>query len=153
MCVCSRIGRYVLNHWATWEASQCLNSNVSNASELVCHQLNWLSHPLQLCTSSFSLQNEMATHSSILAWKIPWTEEPGRLQSMGLQRVGHDWATSLSLSFILDFFLIGRKKKRSILFSSYHVYRVNHHSPFYSTFCFLVQNILNDCVRGWRPSD
>ena len=37
------------------------------------------------------------THSSTLAWKIPWTEEPGRLQSMGLQRVGHDWVTSLSL--------------------------------------------------------
>ena len=39
----------------------------------------------------------MAPHSSTLAWKIPWTEEPGRLQSMGLLRVGHDWATSLSL--------------------------------------------------------
>ena len=37
------------------------------------------------------------THSSTLAWKIPWTEEPGRLQSMGSRRVGHDWATSLSL--------------------------------------------------------
>ena len=37
----------------------------------------------------------MATHSSTLPWKIPWTEEPGRLQSMGSQRVGHDWATSL----------------------------------------------------------
>ena len=36
------------------------------------------------------LQKEMATHSSVLAWKIPWTEEPGRLQSMGLRRVGHD---------------------------------------------------------------
>ena len=36
------------------------------------------------------LEKEMATHSSILAWKIPWTEEPGGLQSMGLQRVGHD---------------------------------------------------------------
>ena len=35
----------------------------------------------------------MAIHYSILAWKIPWTEEPGRLQSMGSQRVGHDWAT------------------------------------------------------------
>ena len=39
----------------------------------------------------------MATHSSTLAWKIPWTEEPGRLQSMGLLRVGHDLATSLPL--------------------------------------------------------
>ena len=36
------------------------------------------------------LEKEMATHFSTLAWKIPWTEEPGRLQSMGLQRVGHD---------------------------------------------------------------
>ena len=37
-----------------------------------------------------SLEKEMATHSSILAWRIPWTEEPGGLQSMGWQRVGHD---------------------------------------------------------------
>ena len=36
------------------------------------------------------LEKEMAAHSSTLAWKIPWTEEPGRLQSMGSQRVGHD---------------------------------------------------------------
>ena len=41
------------------------------------------------------LEKEMAIYSSTIAWKIPWTEEPGRLQSMGLQRVGHDWATSL----------------------------------------------------------
>ena len=37
-----------------------------------------------------ALEKEMATHSSTLAWKIPWTEKPGRLHSMGLQRVGHD---------------------------------------------------------------
>ena len=42
------------------------------------------------------LEKEMATHSSILAWRIPWMEEPGGLQSTGSQRVGHDWATSLS---------------------------------------------------------
>ena len=36
------------------------------------------------------LEEEMATHSSVVAWRIPWTEEPGRVQSMGLQRVGHD---------------------------------------------------------------
>ena len=41
------------------------------------------------------LEKEMAPHSSILAWGIPWREEPGRLQSTGSQRVGHDWATSL----------------------------------------------------------
>ena len=42
------------------------------------------------------LEKGMATHSCTLAWKIPGTEEPGRLQTMGLQTVGHDWATSLS---------------------------------------------------------
>ena len=36
------------------------------------------------------LEKEMATHSSILAWKIPWKKKPGRLQAMGLQKVGHD---------------------------------------------------------------
>ena len=44
-----------------------------------------------------SLEKAMAPHSSTLAWKIPWMEQPGRLQSVGSQRVGHDWATSLSL--------------------------------------------------------
>ena len=39
------------------------------------------------------LEKKMATHSSILAWEIPWTEEPGRLQSVGLQRVRHNWTT------------------------------------------------------------
>ena len=41
------------------------------------------------------LEKEMATHSSTLAWNIPWTEDPGRLQSMGWNRVRHDWVTSL----------------------------------------------------------
>ena len=44
------------------------------------------------------LEKEMATHSSILAWKIPWMEKPGRLQSVGSQIVGHDWATLLRLA-------------------------------------------------------
>ena len=44
----------------------------------------------------------MAAHSSTLAWRIPWTEEPGRLQSMGSQRVGHDWVISEDLEYILS---------------------------------------------------
>ena len=52
----------------------------------------WETWVQSLCQED-PLEKEMATHSSILAWKIPWTEEPGRLQFMGLQRVGHDWAT------------------------------------------------------------
>ena len=43
--------------------------------------------------SGRSLEKEMATHSIILAWRIPWTEEPGGLESMGSQSVGHHWAT------------------------------------------------------------
>ena len=48
-------------------------------------------------SSMLNMEKAMAPHSSILAWKIPWMEEPGGLQSMGWLRVGHDWATSLSL--------------------------------------------------------
>ena len=51
---------------------------------------------LQICIL-WALEKAMASHSSTLAWRIPWTEEPGRLQSMGLRGVWHDWATSLSL--------------------------------------------------------
>ena len=58
------------------------------------------------------LEKEMTTHSSILAWKIPWTEEPGRLQSMGLQRVRHDWATSLHFTrFVIA--ILPRNKRLS----------------------------------------
>ena len=53
--------------------------------------LHWININL-----SFYLEKAMAPHSSTLAWKVPWTEEPGRLQSMGSWRVGHYWSTSLS---------------------------------------------------------
>ena len=59
--------------------------------------------PVRFLSQEDLLEKEMATHSSILVWKIPWTEEPRRLQSMAWQRVGHDWATSLSLSFLEQF--------------------------------------------------
>ena len=52
----------------------------------------------------------MAPHYSTLVWKIPWTEEPGRLQSMGLLRVGHYWVTSLSFfTFIFHFHALGKE--------------------------------------------
>ena len=53
--------------------------------------------PWPYWNSEFEDPCQVATHSSTLAWKIPCTEEPGGLQSMGSHRVGHDWATSLSL--------------------------------------------------------
>ena len=59
------------------------------------------------------LEKEMVTHSSILAWRIPWTEKSGSLQSTGSQRVRHDWATSISLSlFKLSTTVRNVKKKK-----------------------------------------
>ena len=60
-------------------------------SEVLGSNLKLITHYSDLA------EKAMAPHSSTLAWKIPWTEEPGRLQSMGSLRVRHDWATSFSL--------------------------------------------------------
>ena len=49
---------------------------------------------VQFLSGEDTLKKEMATHFSIIAWNIPWTEDPGRLQSMGSQRVGHNWTTN-----------------------------------------------------------
>ena len=68
-----------------------------------CNSAVTLVHVLKICGCfcvAIAELKAMAPHSSTLAWKIPWTEEPGRLQSTGSPRVGHDWATSLSLSCI-----------------------------------------------------
>ena len=61
---------------------------------------SWLSGKEYACQGRFDpwvrkipLEQEMATHSSNLAWRIPWTEEPGGLQSVGSHGVGHDWVT------------------------------------------------------------
>ena len=76
--------------------------SVGMENPLMAHRLKYL--PPMWETQVWSLgredplEKEMVTHSSILAWRIPWTEKPGRLQSMGSQRVGHDWATSLSFT-------------------------------------------------------
>ena len=87
--------------WGCWlphPPSASLSSNSPNAS-LVAQRVKHL--PTMRETRVWSqgredpLEKEMAPHSSTLAWKIPWSEKPGRLQSMGWQRVGHDWATSL----------------------------------------------------------
>ena len=48
------------------------------------------------------LKENLATHSSVLAWRVPWTEEPGRLQALGLQRGGYDWATNTLYILLFD---------------------------------------------------
>ena len=59
------------------------------------------SNPVLSLVQGDPLEKEIATHSSTFAWKIPWTEEHSRLQSMGLQRVGHDWVTSFHFNMFL----------------------------------------------------
>ena len=65
------------------------DNNKNNSSMIIPEKIN--------NNSLMWLEKAMATHPSTLAWEIPWTEEPSRLQSVGSRRVGHDWATSLSL--------------------------------------------------------
>ena len=64
--------------------------NTSLVAQMVKHLSAMLETGVRSLGQEDPLENEMETHSSTLAWKIPWTEEPGRLQSMGSQRVGHD---------------------------------------------------------------
>ena len=64
------------------------------------------------------LEKEMATHSSTLAWKIPWTEEPGRLQSMGLQTVRHNWVTSFHYVELIYSRGIAHERKRDSFYSA-----------------------------------
>ena len=73
----------------------CVSLGISNLVLSII--LRWDGIPKISVHRKLMVSKAMAPHSSTLAWKIPWTEEPGRLQSMGSWRVGNDWATSLSL--------------------------------------------------------
>ena len=61
-----------------------------SGKESACQYKRGRRHRLNALVGKILLEEEMATHSSILAWKMPWTEEPGRLQSIGSQRARHD---------------------------------------------------------------
>ena len=99
-------------HWTTFDPLHCLHPGVSAQhfflgywsglltwTSLVAQMVKCLPTVWETWVQSLGgedlLEKEMATHSSILAWRIPWMEDPGRLQSMGSQRVRHDWATLL----------------------------------------------------------
>ena len=79
------------------------SQNWSGLTSLVAQMVKCLSTMWETWVRSLGredlLEKEMAIHSSTITWKIPWTQEPGRLQSIGSQRVGHDWATSLHILF------------------------------------------------------
>ena len=83
-----------------WHKGAWNNAFQHEQNSLVFHTVKYLPTVQETWVRSLGqedpLEKEMATHSSTLAWKIPWTEEHGRLQSKGSQRVGHDWTTSPS---------------------------------------------------------
>ena len=74
----------------SWGHAVLMRFRTSLVAQMVKHLPTMRETWIQSLGRKDLLEQEMATHSSILAWKIPWMEEPGRLQSMGLQRVGHD---------------------------------------------------------------
>ena len=76
---------YTLSQWDSWDQWLCFPHLCIRHSGTVLGNRE--------CAQYIWLEKEIATHSNILAWRIPWTEEPGRLKFMGLQRVGHNWVT------------------------------------------------------------
>ena len=101
-------------------------------------------------------EKAMATHSSTLAWKIPWMEEPGSLQSMGSLRVGHNWATSLSLFTFMHWrrkwqptpvFLPGNPRDRGVWWAvSLGSHRVRHDWSDSSSSIGIIRR------RQWHPT-
>ena len=89
-----------LKEWVEWENSYIFGC-------VFCKQPAFFTQP------KTHLEKAMAPHSSTLAWKIPWMEEPGRLQSMGLPRVGYGWVTSLSLFTFMHW---RRKRQPTLVF-------------------------------------
>ena len=81
-----------------WKLNQSINDNyiLKNYASLVAQSIKNLPAGQETRVRSLGQEDplEKATHSIFLAWKIPWTEEPGGLQSTGLQRVRHDWVTN-----------------------------------------------------------
>ena len=89
--LCSQFTAWPENHWPIqWTQPKTRRNSLSFVTWILLH---FVLSP----STMYGILKSLAPHSSTLAWKIPWMEEPGRLQSMGSLRVGHDWVTLLSL--------------------------------------------------------
>ena len=107
-------GRQILYHWAAREAlAHFLNyivwfliKSVKSSLYILCFVF-FLTRVKQFSSVYIYMfvEKKMVTYSNILAWRIPWTEEPGGLQSKGSQRVGHDWVTNTHTYIYVSHFL------------------------------------------------
>ena len=99
----------MLLQMAVFSSFLWLSNMPSPGTSLVAQRLKCLPAMRETWVQSLGwedpLEKGMATHSSILAWRIPWREEPGGLQSMGSQRVRHDWAISFHFSMPSDIYI------------------------------------------------
>ena len=139
-----------------------ISSSVTAPSPLSSSQYMAMTCPSNIWVTAlifcFPSTLHMAPHSSTLAWKIPWMEEPGRLQSMGSLRVGHDWATSLSLSTFMHWrrkwqptpvFLPGESQGRWSLMGCRHgSHRVGHD---WNDLAVAVALCIYHCISLWLP--
>ena len=91
----------------------------------------------------------MATHSSTLAWKVPWAEEPGRLQSIGLQRVRHDWSNLACTKAAFIYFSSGIKQKlsESIILNFKRIFRENYSVCVCVCVCVCLHTVLDENVK------
>ena len=92
------------------------------------------------------IEEEMATNSSILAWKIPWTEELGGLQSMGSQRVRHDWATEGVHAYLMSLRLPCPEKEASVLMIWEQYYSASFYTSLIFIFICLFMYLAEPCL-------
>ena len=93
----------------------------SDSKECTCNA----GDQVQVLGQKYPLEKELETNSSILAWRIPWTEKPGRLQSVGSQRTGHNCMTNIHLSTYLSCLFWGDKFVHTITTYSFNVHRIS----------------------------
>ena len=114
-------GHHGVHHWEVQRLFVCWWASLvaQRLKRLPAMRETWV-RPLGW---EYPLEKEMSTHSSILTWRIPWTEEPGGLQSTGSQRVRHNWATSLPYSLThssISYTALYNFLKRMIKISLWH---------------------------------
>ena len=130
----------LLYHWKVEKVAQ-------RVKRLPAMRETWV----QSLSQEDPLEKEKATHFSTLAWKIPWTKKPGSLQSMGSQRVRHDWLTSLSLSKLktckLNYYKSNRYKSNHYKYST--VYIVKLLENVHTCCCHLFSSLLNTLQSGF----